>query len=113
MIKHVLTVTLLGLGVGFTEHAPVHAAPLSAVAASVTRMADDTVVKVAGPCLELPIVLNVVAFLELLRDEEFDRHCDRRLDAYHDDRPTYHGRAYRTYKDGGYEQPTDLKAPPR
>jgi hypothetical protein len=114
VIKHALTVTLLGLGVGFTDHAPVRAAPLlPGVATSSPRKADDTVVKVAGPCLELPVVVNIVAFLELLRDEEFDRHCDRRDDAYYDHRHTYHERAHPTYKDGGYEQPNDLKAPPR
>ena len=106
MIKHALAVALLGMGIGFTDHAPVHAAPPpSGVAASSIRMADDTVVKVG--CLdEVPVVANVVAFFELLRDEEFDHYC---LDGDHYDRRTYDERKYPTYKDGGYAQPKDLK----
>jgi hypothetical protein len=107
MIKHALAVALLGIGIGFTDHAPVHAAPPpSAVAASSIRMADDTVVKVG--CLdEVPVVANVVAFFDLLSDEEYD--CYGRFDGDHHDRRTYDERNYPTYKDGGYVEPKDLK----
>ena len=106
MIKHGLAVAFLGMGIGFTDHASVHAAPApSGVAASSIRMADDAVVKVG--CLdEVPVVANVVAFFELLRDEEFDHYC---LDGDYHDRRTYDERKYPTHKDGGYAQPKDLK----
>jgi hypothetical protein len=112
VIKHALAVAVLGVGIGVTGPALVHAAPLSGLAAPSVKVADDTVIKIAGPCLELPVVLNVVAFIELLADEEFDRHCNRRFDGEYDER-TYEERKYPTYKDGGYEQPEDLKARPR
>ncbi|MGB0086927.1 MAG: hypothetical protein WBP94_16335 [Rhodomicrobiaceae bacterium] len=113
MIKHALAVALLGIGIGFTDHASVHAAPpLAGVAASSMRVADDTVVKVG--CLdEIPVVQGVVAFFQLLRDEEIDYHCDRHYDGDYYDRHTYDERKYPTYKDGGYAQPKDLKGAPR
>ena len=107
MIKNALAVALLGIGIGLTGHAPVGAAPLpSGIAASSIRMADDTVVKVG--CLdEVPVVANVVAFFDLLSDEEYD--CYRRFDGDSYDRRTYDERKYPTHKDGGYAQPKDLK----
>ena len=113
MIKHALAVALLGIGIGFIDHAPVHAAPpLSGVAAPSIRIADDSVVKVG--CLdEVPVVQGVVAFFQLLRDEEIDNHCPRLFDGDYYDRHTYDERKYPTHKDGGYAQPKDLKAPPR
>ena len=113
MIKDALAVALLGIGIGFTDHAPVHAAPpLSGVAASSMRVADDTVVKVG--CLdEIPVVQGVVAFFQLLRDEEIDRTCDGRYAGDYHDRHTYYERNYPSYKDGGYAQPRDLKGAPR
>jgi hypothetical protein len=114
VIKHALAVAIVGMGFGFIGPAPVHAAsPLSGVGASSINAADNTVVKVAGPCLELPVVLNVVAFIELLADEEFDRHCNGRFDGGYEYQRTYEERKYPTYKDGGYEEPKDLKAMPR
>ena len=114
MIKHALAVALLGIGIGFTVHVPVHAAPpLSGAAVSSIRTADDTVVRVVGPCLELPIVLNIVAFIELLSDEEFDRHCTWRFDSDYDDRRTYDEGKHPAYKDGGDERPKDLKRTPQ
>ncbi len=109
MIKHALAVALLGIGIGFTDHAPVHAAPLpSGVAASSIRMADDTVVRVGGRCLdELPVVSKFVALFDILSDEEYE--CHKRSDADYYDRRTYDERNYPTYKDGGYAQPKDLK----
>ncbi len=109
MIKHALAVALLGIGIGFTGHAPVHAAPpLSGVAASSMR-ANDNFVKVSGRCLELPPVVDTVGvFFQLLRDEEIDRHCYSLDDDDHD-RRTYDEREYRGYKDGGYAQPKDSK----
>jgi hypothetical protein len=109
MIKHALAVALLGIGIGFTGHAPVRAAPLpSGIAASSIRMADDTVVKVG--CLdEVPVVANVVAFFELLSDEEYK--CHRHFDGDDYDRRTYDERKYPAYKDGGYAEPKDLKGP--
>ncbi len=69
-------------------------------------MADDTVVNVG--CLdEVPVVSNVVAFFDLLSDEEYD--CYKRYDRDDYDRRTYDERKYPTYKDGGYAQPKDLK----
>ena len=107
MIKHALAVALLAIGIGFTDHAPVHAAPsLSGVAASPIRMADDTLVKVG--CLdEVPVVSSVVALFDILSDEEYD--CYRRFDGDSYDRRTYDERKYPTHKDGGYAQPKDLK----
>jgi hypothetical protein len=109
MIKHALAVALLGMGIGFTGPAPVHAAPLpSGVAASSIRMADDTVVKIFGRCLdEVPLVSNVVAFFDLLSDEEYD--CYRRYERDDYDRRTYDERKYPTYKDGWHAQQQDLK----
>jgi hypothetical protein len=111
MIKHALAVALLGIGIGVTGHAPVYAAPpLSGVAASSIRIADNTVVKVGGLCLdEVPVVQGVVAFVQLLRDEEIDRYCDRHYDGDDYDRHTYDDRKYPSYKDDGYAQPKDLK----
>ena len=107
MIKHALAVALLGIGIGFTGHPPVHAAPSSfGVAASSIRTADDTMVKVG--CLdEVPIVSNVVAFFDLLSDEEYN--CYRRYDGDYYDRRTYDEHKDRTYKDSEYAQPKDLK----
>ena len=107
MIRHALAVALLGIGIGFTGHAPVHAAPPpSGVAGSSIRMADDTVVKVG--CLdEIPVVNKVVALFDILSDEEYE--CHKRSDADYYDRRTYDERKYPTYKDGGYAQPKDLK----
>jgi hypothetical protein len=107
MIKHALAVALLGIGIGFTDHAPVHAAPSpSGIAASSIRMADDTVVKVG--CLdEILIVNQVVALFDILSDEEYE--CHKRSDADYHDRRAYDERKYPTYKDGGYAQPKDLK----
>lgn len=107
MIKHALAVALLGMGIGFTDHAPVHAAPPpSGVAASSIRMADDTVVKVG--CLdEILIVNQVVALFDILSDEEYE--CHKRSDADYHDQRTYDERKYPTYKDGGYAEPKDLK----
>lgn len=112
MIRHALAVALLGIGIGFAGHAPVHAAPpLSGVAPSI-RIADDTVVKVG--CLdEVPVVSGVVIFFQLLGDEEINRHCPGLFDRDDDDRHTYDDRKYPSYKDGGYAQPKDLKAPLR
>ena len=112
MIKHALAVALLGVGIGFTGHPPVLAAPLpSGVAASSVRMADDTVVKILGArCLdELPVVSKIVALFDILSDEEYD--CYRRSASDDYDRRTYDERKYPTYKDGGYAQPKDLKGP--
>ena len=107
MIKHALAVALLGMGIGFIDRAPVHAAPSpSGIAASSIRMADDTVVKVG--CLdEIPIVNQVVALFDILSDEEYE--CHKRSDADYHDRRTYDERKYPTYKDGGYAEPKDLK----
>ena len=107
MIKHALAVALLGIGIGFTGHAPVHAAPPpSGVAASSIRMADDTLVKVG--CLdEVPVVSKFVVLFDILSDEEYE--CYKRSDADYYDRRTYDERKYPTYKDGGYAQPKDLK----
>ena len=107
MTKHALAVALLGIGIGFTDHAPVHAAPPpSGIAASSIRMADDTVVKVG--CLdEILIVNQVVALFDILSDEEYE--CHKRSDADYHDRRTYDERNYPTYKDGGYAEPKDLK----
>ena len=108
MIKHALAVALLGIGIGFTDHAPVHAAPPpSGAAVSSIRMAEDTVVKV-GRCLdEIPVVNQAVALFDILSDEEYD--CYKRSDADTYDRRTYDERNYPTYKDGGYAEPKDLK----
>jgi hypothetical protein len=108
MIKHALAVALMGIGIGFTGPAPVHAAPLpSGVAASSIRTADDTVVKV-GRCLdEWPLVNNVVALFDILSDEEYD--CYKHADGDTYDRRTYDERKYPAYKDGEYAQPKDLK----
>lgn len=114
MIKQAIAVALMGTGLACL--APAHAAPaLSGGAAASMRIADDTVVKVVGPCLELPVALNVTAFFELLMDEEMDRHCDDwRWDSRrHEERPRYEERGHPTYKDGGHEPPRDLKAEPR
>lgn len=109
MIRHALAVTLLGIGIGFTDNAPVHAAPLpSGVAVSSMGLADTTVVKVGGRCLdELPVVANVVAFFELLSDEEYE--CYRRFDGDHYDWRTYDERKYPTYKDREHAPPKDKK----
>ena len=109
MIKHALAVALLGIGIGCTGHAQVHAAPPPiGVAASSIRMADDTVVRVGGRCLdELPVVSQFVALFDILSDEEYE--CHKRSDADYHDRRTYDERNYPTYKDGGYAQPKDLK----
>lgn len=120
MVKHALAVALLGIGIGFTDHAPVHAAPpLSGVAASSIRTADETVVKVGCPD-EIPVVQGFVAFFQLLRDDEIDLSCKRGYNGDPYDRHTYDERKYPTYKDGGYVHkdsgyapPKDLKAPPR
>ncbi len=112
MIKDALAVALLGIGIGFTDQAPAHAAPLSGVAVSSIRMADDTVVKVG--CLdEVPVVQGVIIFFQLLRDEEIDNHCPRLFGGDDYDRHADDERKYPTYKDGGYAQPKDLKAPLR
>jgi hypothetical protein len=59
-------------------------------------------------CLdEVPVVSNLVAFFDLLSDEEYD--CYRRSEGDHDDRRTYGERNYPGYKDGGYAEPKDLK----
>jgi len=107
MIKHAVAVAVLGMGIGFTEHASIHAAPApSGVAASSIRMTDDTVVKVG--CLdEILIVNQVVALFDILSDEEYK--CHKRSDADYHDRRTYDEPQYPTYKDGGYAQPKDLK----
>ena len=108
MIKHALAVALLGIGIGFTGHPPVRSAPLpSGVAASSIRMADDTMVKVG--CLdEVPVVSNIVAFIDLLKDDEYD--CYGRSDREGYDRRTYDERKHPTYKDGGDAEPKDLKS---
>ena len=113
MIRHALAVALLGMGIGFAGHPPVYAAPpLSGVAPSSMRIADDSVVKVG--CLdEVPVVQSAVAFFQLLRDEEIDRHCPGLFHRDDYDRHTYDEREHPSYKDGGYAQPKDLKAPPR
>jgi hypothetical protein len=110
MIKHALAVALLGIGIGFTGHAPAHAAPPLSGAAASSMRTDDAVVKVGVRCLgELPVVVIGVVFFQLLGDEEIDRHCDGRFDDNDHDRRTYNARDYRTYKDGGDAQPKDLK----
>jgi hypothetical protein len=106
MIKRAVALALLGLGIGFIDHAPAHAAPPSfGVVASSIRMADKTTVQVG--CLdEVPVVSNVVAFFELLRDEEFDNYC---LRGENHGRRAYDEHKYPTYRDGGDAQPKDLK----
>jgi hypothetical protein len=100
MIKHALAVALLGTGIGFIDHAPVHAAPsLSGVAASSIRVADETVVKVGGRCLEYPpVVVIAPVFFQLLADDEIDTHC-RRFDRDDDDAHAYDERHEPSYKD--------------
>jgi hypothetical protein len=115
MIRHTLAVALLGIGIGFAGHAPVHAAPLpSGVAASSMRVADEMVVTVGGRCWELPpVASNIYLFFALAADAEIDYHCDNRSDDDHYDRHTYDERKEPSYKDGGYAQPKDLKGAPR
>jgi hypothetical protein len=52
-------------------------------------------------------VSNVVAFFDLLSDEEYD--CYRRYERDDYDRRTYDERKYPTYKDGWHAQQQDLK----
>lgn len=119
MVKHALAVALLGIGIGFTDHAPVHAAPpLSGVAASSIRTADETVVKVGCPD-EIPVVQGFVAFFQLLRDEDIDLSCKRARHGNPYEPYGYHDGKHPSYKDGGYVHkdeyapPKDLKAQPR
>jgi hypothetical protein len=118
MIKHALAVALLGIGLGFLDQAPVHAAPpLSALAASPATMAGDTAVKVGLRCLdEVPVVQGVVAFFQLLRNDEIENcysprdgeYADRNTDVH----PTYKDEDH-AHKDRGHAQPKDLKETPR
>ena len=116
MIRHALAIALLGIGIGFAAQAPAGAAALSisGVAAARTNAADDTLIRVGGRCFELPIVGAAVAFVELLRDEEFDRHCDRHFDGDHSYRHTYDERKDLTAKGSGYAHPEHVeRVPPR
>jgi hypothetical protein len=79
MMKRAFAIALLGLGTGFFAHDPASAAPPSGAtglaALQARNMSDDMVVRTGGRCFELPVVGAVVAFVELLRDEEFDHTC--------------------------------------
>ncbi len=115
MIKQAVAVALLGAGLGLVGQMPAGAMPLpaSSFAASPATQADHTLLKVGGRCFELPVVGAAVAFFELLRDEEFDRHCDRHFDGDSYYRHSYDERSDLSTKDTGYRRPhrTEKSAP--
>lgn len=106
MMKRGFAIALLGTALGLCAHAPAGAAPL-AVSGITASQAGDGLVRVGGRkgCFELPVVQNAIAFIELLRDEEFDRGCSRR---FHGDDYTSHEYAEPkdlSTKDSGYAEP--------
>jgi hypothetical protein len=96
MMKRGFAIALLGTALGLGAHAPAGAAPLP-VSGITAAQASDGLTRVGGSgrCFELPVVQNAIAFIELLRDEEFDRGCSRR----------FHGDDYTAHE---YEAPRDL-----
>jgi hypothetical protein len=99
MTKGIFAVALLASGLLFTGHGPGNAAATSipGMAAPLTKATAEMVTPVRFRCVwDLPIISAGVAFFELLRDEEGDRHCTRwHFNGEHYYRRTYHGRSYK------------------
>ena len=106
MMKRGFAIALLGTALGLGAHAPADAAPL-AVSGIAPAQAADGLTRVGGRrgCFELPVVQNAIAFIELLRDEEFDRGCSHH---FHGDDYTaheYESSKDLSTKDGPYAEP--------
>ena len=86
MMKRGFAIALFGIALSLGAYAPAGAAPLP-VAGIAASQASDGLTRVGGRCFELPVVQNAIAFIELLRDEEFDRGCSHR---FHGDDYTAH-----------------------
>lgn len=99
MMKRVLTVALLGWGLCFTGNGQANAAATSipGMAAPLTKATAETMTPARFRCLwDLPLISAGVAFFELLRDEEGDRHCSSlHFNGEHYYRRTYHRRSYK------------------
>jgi hypothetical protein len=99
MIKRALATALLGLGVSFAGEIPPSAAmPLSGIAAPLPNVAGAPMTPVGySACWwDVPVIGAGVAFLELLRDTEFDYHCSRH----------FHGERYYREGEHAYRHPS-------
>ena len=105
MMKRGFAIALLGTALGLGAHAPADAAPLPVSGITAAQPGDGVMRVGGGRCFELPVVQNAIAFIELLRDEEFDRGCSHR---FHGDDYTaheYEAPKDLSTKDGGYAEP--------
>lgn len=79
-MKRAIAIALMGLGLQLAGQAPAEAATItvSSTGGLMARPSDSMVTRVGGNACwwDEPIIGAGVAFFELLRDEEADRHCD-------------------------------------
>jgi hypothetical protein len=79
-MRRVLAIALMAFGTSFAVSAPTPATAVT-LSGDAVRLADTgrtMLTPAGGPCWwDVPVVGAGVAFFELLRDEEVDRHCSR------------------------------------
>lgn len=88
MMKRALAIALIGAGIGAASHEPVRAAAVSiaGIGAPLTDAGRGILMPAGNACWwDVPVLGAGVAFLELLRDEEFDYSCsdDHYVQEYH------------------------------